>query len=152
MQDGVLVIDVDANERHRIAAVLASDGFDVAQRLTPIEGLMGVIDTRPALIVLAEETEPLRLRDVLALTTRLTSAPVMVIGDGGVNREADALQGGAATYVSRPFSVGELAGRARMLVRERKDGVDAQYRPEPGKRYPETPWSTGSREHPDEER
>src|SRR3990170_3289496 len=120
MQDFVLIVDQDADERRRISAVLAADGFDVAQRATPIEGVTGVLDLKPVLIILAEETEPLRPQEVISLTRRLTAAPVMVIGSGGVTSEADALKCGADLYLPRPFTVGELASRARMLVRRRE--------------------------------
>ena len=128
MQDLVLVVDQDADERRRIAAVLASDGLDVAQRATPIEGVNGVLDMKPALIVLAEETNPLEITEVISLTRRLTAAPVMVVGGGGTNREAEALQRGADTYLPRPFTVGELASRARMLIRRREDAEEERGR------------------------
>jgi len=119
MQDLVLIVDQDADERRRASAVLAADGFDVAQRATAIEGVNGVLDLKPGLIILAEETEPLRPQEVISLIRRVTAAPLIVVGSGGITREGDTLDHGADLYLQRPFTVGELAGRARMLIRGR---------------------------------
>jgi len=117
MDKRVLVIDQDAQERRQVAAVLWEADFQVVGVASTIQGMIQLIDTEPALIVMAEETEPLRLYEVVRFVRGLTGAPVMVIGSGGMTEEVELLMRGGDFYLGRPFTAAELVSRARMLVR-----------------------------------
>lgn len=113
----MLVIDRDAHERRQIAVILREAGFRVVGVARTIQGMIQLIEAEPALIVIAEETEPLRLHEVVRFVHGLTGAPVMIIGSGGITQEVELLAGGGDFYLGRPFTAAELASRARMLVR-----------------------------------
>ncbi len=113
----VLVIDRDDGERRRIAVILWEASFRVIAAASTIQGMVQVTEAEPTLIVMAEETEPLRLHEVVRVVHRLTGAPVMVIGSGGMEEELELLMGGGDFYLGRPFTPAELVSRARMLVR-----------------------------------
>lgn len=117
MDKVVLVIDRDAAERRRIAAILWEASFQVIAVATTIQAMVQVMEAEPTLIVMAEETEPLRLHEVVGVVHRLTGAPVMVIGSGGTTEEVELLMRGGDFYLGRPFTPAELVSRARMLVR-----------------------------------
>ncbi len=113
----MLVIDRDAQEREQIAAILREADFQVVDLASTIQGMIHLIEEEPALIVMAEETEPLRLPEVVRFVRGLTGAPVMIIGSGGMMEEEELLMRGSDFYLDRPFTAAELAIRARMLVR-----------------------------------
>jgi DNA-binding response OmpR family regulator len=112
----VLIIDQDEIERRYIATVLAADGFDVIQVGNLVEGMVQEMAHEPALIVVAEETSPVRVDDVVALIRRLSNAPVIVVGDGGDSGEIASLRSGGDYYLARPFRGAELSARARLLI------------------------------------
>ncbi len=122
MENLVLIIDQDDIERRYIATVLAADGFDIIQVGSVVEGMVQEMAHEPALIVVAEETPPVGVDEVIALIRRLTSAPVMVVGGGGDTGELASLRSGGDYYLSRPFRGAELTARARLLVQ--RGGVD----------------------------
>jgi DNA-binding response OmpR family regulator len=113
----VLVIDQDARERRDVVAMLWEASFQVVGVASTIQGMVELLDAEPALIVMAEETYPLQLHEVVRHMHRLTGAPVMVIGSGGMTEEVDLLMRGADFYLGRPFTASELISRARMLAR-----------------------------------
>jgi DNA-binding response OmpR family regulator len=123
----VLVIDRDTRERGQIAAILREADFQVVDVASTVRGMVHLIEEEPALIVMAEETEPLRLHEIVHFVRGLTGAPVMIIGSGGMTEEEELLMRGGDFYLGRPFTAAELAIRARMLVRR---GEDPREKPE----------------------
>lgn len=113
----MLVIDQDARERRDVVAMLWEASFQVVGVASTIQGMVELLDAEPALIVMAEETYPLQLHEVVRHMHRLTGAPVMVIGSGGMTEEVELLMRGADFYLGRPVNATELVSRARMLVR-----------------------------------
>lgn len=118
-----MIIDQDDIERRYIATVLAADGFDIIQVGTVVEGMVQEMAHEPALIVVAEETPPVRMDEVIALIRRLTEAPVMVVGGGGDSGEITSLRSGGDYYLSRPFRGAELAARTRLLIQRAASDV-----------------------------
>jgi two-component system KDP operon response regulator KdpE len=120
VDDLVLIVDRSSIERRYVAAILAADGFHVVQMAGVIEGFIEVMEKDPALIVLAEETEPLQPEEVISVVRRVSSAPVMVLGGGELPAETPSLMSGGDFYLKRPFGPADLAGRARMLTSRRR--------------------------------
>lgn len=112
----MLIIDEDDTERRYIATLLAADGFDVIQVQSVVAGLVQEMAHEPALIILAEETSPVRVHEVIALLRRLSKAPVIVVGGGGEIDELTSLDSGGDYYLSRPVRGAELTTRARQLI------------------------------------
>lgn len=142
MEDLVLIIDQEDVERRYIATVLAADGFDVIQVATVVEGMVQAMTHDPALIIVSEETSPVRINEVISLIRRLTEVPLMVVGGGGDTGELASLRGGSDYYLSRPFRGAELTSRARLLI-QRSGGEIREVPPQsahsseaPGSRRP----------------
>lgn len=112
----ILIIDQEEIERRYMATVLAADGFDVIQVASVVEGMVQEMAHEPALIVVAEETAPVRVDEVIALIRRLSKVPVIVVGGGGDSGEIASLHGGGDYYLARPFRGAELTTRARLLI------------------------------------
>ena len=122
MEDLILIIVQEDVERRYIAAVLAADGFDLIQVPSVVEGMVQTMAHDPALIIIAEETSPVLLDELIALIRRLTAAPVMIVGSGGEGGELASLKGGGDYYLARPFRGTELAARARALIQRSSAG------------------------------
>ncbi len=134
----MLIIDPDDIERRYIAAILAADGFDVFQVPSTIEGLVQAMKAGPDLVVISEETHPVRVHEAVSVLRRLTSAPLMIVGTGESGGEMASLREGGDFYLTRPFGAPELASRVRMLIRR------AGARPETAGERPEDRANDGS--------
>ncbi len=137
----MLIIDPDDIERRYIAAILAADGFDVLQVSSMIEGLVQVTRGDPDLVVISEETHPVRVHEAVSVLRQLISAPLMIVGTGEGGEEMASL-GGGDFYLTRPFGAPELASRVRMLIRH------AGARPKRGGTGPEDRANDGSAASP----
>lgn len=121
MLDLALVVDQDSLERRFIAATLASDGLNVVQITGSIQGVLAVIDWQPRLVVISEDSAPVSIGDMLTLIRRLTTAPVIIIGEGGPPDELDSLSRGGDVYLTRPVSASQVLLRVRSILgRERE--------------------------------
>jgi DNA-binding response OmpR family regulator len=123
MYDLVLIIDQESVERRFMASVLAADGFDLIQVASVVEGMVEAMSHDPALIIVAEETDPVPVDDVIALLRRLTEVPLIVVGSGGDNDELTSLKGGGDYYLARPFGAVELAARTRLLIKRSRGDI-----------------------------
>lgn len=123
--DGLaLVVDRDGVERRLVSAIFAADGFHVMQMGGSMEGLMAVLDSDPALIVLGDDIEPGPVDEIVALMRRVSSAPILILLSGDTPEE-DWLDRGADYCLSRPISVTDLVIRARGLLRRRDEAKPA---------------------------
>jgi DNA-binding response OmpR family regulator len=113
----VVVIDADEAKRRRIAAAVASAGFETLEASGTVEGLLQVLDSGPDLIVLAEEMPPLQAADLLVVLRRASDAPIIVIGEDGEPEEVAALESGADSYVRRRASRRLLMARVNAVLR-----------------------------------
>jgi hypothetical protein len=120
-----LIIDQDDIERRYIATVLAADGFDIIQVGSVVEGMVQEMAHEPALIVVAEETPPVRVDEVIALIRRLSNAPVIIVGEAEKGRAGPL--GAVATITWRdPFGArswreGTLLINAPAQTRAKRD-------------------------------
>ena len=122
----LVIIDPDEAERRSIAAALISAGFETLQSSSSVEGLLQVLDSAPHLIILAEEIPPLQAAELLVILTRVSRAPIIVLGGGGEPEEVSALESGADSYFRRRASLRLLTARANALLR-RYPGYDHSF-------------------------
>lgn len=120
MGDLALIVDPEAVERRYIAMVLAGEGLDIIQVESPIEGIIGAMEKSEdaAVIILAEETDPVHIDDVIRVIRHVTSVPLLVVGSEG-SSELDSLYYGADDYMARPFSASGLIARVHVMTRRR---------------------------------
>lgn len=121
-----LVIDPDESELRQLVRILRGAGFLVDGTRRSVDGLLHTLESSPDLIVLAAAVPPLEAEDLLAILRRLTRAPIIIVGSGGDPEEIDALEKGADSYLSRPFTEAVLLERAKALLRRYRNPVANQ--------------------------
>jgi two-component system KDP operon response regulator KdpE len=121
----VLVVDDDAAIRRSVATELAGLGFAVAEAADGEAGLERFRELEPDL-VLTDLAMPRRDGFSLVREIRRTSAaPIVVLSVRGEEEDkVRALDAGADDFLTKPFSLRELAARVRAQLR-RSAGVAA---------------------------
>lgn len=124
----MLVVDDDEGVRTSVTWALEADGFDVVAVDNGLAAMREIDAQRPSLMVLDLSLPGLGGLDVL---TRLRTSeaqkgerhlPIIVLS--GRDSETDRIVGldlGADDYLVKPFSPGELAARARSVLRRSAD-------------------------------
>jgi two-component system response regulator RegX3 len=114
----VLIVDDEPAIRDAVGYAFRNEGFDVETQADGDSGLQAALEGKFDLVILdlmlpglagTEVCRRLRARD-----------PVPIVMLTAKNAEADRLLGleiGADDYVSKPFSMAELVGRARAILR-----------------------------------
>jgi two-component system KDP operon response regulator KdpE len=112
------VVEDEAQILRFLRAALTSHGYRFVEATTGEEGLRQAATRSPDVVVL-----DLGLPDVdgLEVTRRLrewSTVPIVVLSARGQERDkVAALDAGADDYVTKPFSVGELMARLRVVLR-----------------------------------
>jgi two-component system KDP operon response regulator KdpE len=115
----VVVLIEDAPEIRRfLRATLVDHGYRLIEAETGGEGLQAAETRQPDLVILDLGLPDLDGLEVIRQLREWTAVPILVLSARG--QEADkiaALDGGADDYVSKPFGVGEVLARLRVLLR-----------------------------------
>ena len=115
----------DSDLRCSIENGLAHENFDVISEANGGQGVARILDMNPEVIVLSEDTPVVGGVEYLPLIRRVTSAPIVVVGDGDDIRVVSALVNGADMYVRKPVNPQELVSRVRALCR--RIGTDPEF-------------------------
>ena len=115
----VLIVEKDEVLRLKAAGALEAAGYEVAMAADTMEGIKQLYETRPDLIVVAQELTMEDGEDAYLRIRQASYLPIIVVGGRG--GAAEMLESGADAYVIRPLSLGELVARVRALLR-RKPG------------------------------
>jgi two-component system KDP operon response regulator KdpE len=115
----VIVLIEDAPEIRRfLRASLTDQGYRLFEAENGQEGLQAVETRQPELIILDLGLPDLDGLEIIRRVREWTAVPILVLSARG--QEADkiaALDAGADDYVAKPFGVGELLARMRVLLR-----------------------------------
>ena len=119
----ILLVDDEVAIRRALAPLLRSRGYDVEAVGTGTDAL-NVMSTRPAdLIVLDLGLPDMEGSEVCRSVREHSTAPIIVLSARGADVDkVAALDLGADDYVTKPFSLRELAARVRAVLR-RKPGA-----------------------------
>jgi DNA-binding response OmpR family regulator len=114
----ILVVDDEPTLRETLAEALAADGFDVVTAADGREALLRFREQHPDLIVLDLMLPQLSGIEVCRIVRAESGVPILMLT--ARNSELDKVVGlelGADDYVTKPFSLRELAARIRALLR-----------------------------------
>ncbi|HEX6359606.1 response regulator transcription factor [Actinophytocola sp.] len=117
-QQHVLVVDDDPQVRTVVSWQLAAEGFAVAEAGDGESALRMIDTSSPDLVVLDLGLPKLGGLDVLTRVRKVSAVPVILLtGRAGEMDRIVGLDLGADDYLVKPFSPGELAARARSVLR-----------------------------------
>ncbi len=118
----ILVVDDERSIRRFLRTSLHELGHTVYEAATGAEALRAVVVHRPDVIVLDLGLPDMDGDEVLARVRARTSTPVIVLSvrDEEPTKVA-LLDGGADDYLTKPFGIGELMARIRLVLRRSVD-------------------------------
>ncbi len=114
----VLVIEDEQPIRHFLRTALTNHGYRFTEAATARDGLGQATAKLPDLIILDLGLPDRDGQDVIRELRAWTTVPILVLSARG--QESDkvlALDSGADDYLTKPFGVGELLARLRVLMR-----------------------------------
>src|SRR5574341_1564919 len=114
----VVLIEDEPQIRRFLRASLLSHGYRLFEGATGAEGLTEAATRQPDVIILDLGLPDMDGLDVIRRLREWTAVPIVVLSARG--QESDkiaALDAGADDYVSKPFGIGELLARMRVVLR-----------------------------------
>lgn len=114
----ILVIDDEAQIHRFLSPALDAAGYEPRRADSGQEGLRGIALWSPDAVVLDLGLPDMDGKDVLVRAREFYNGPIVILS--ARDREAEkiaALDLGANDYVEKPFGVGELLARLRVLLR-----------------------------------
>jgi DNA-binding response OmpR family regulator len=114
----ILVVEDEENILHMLRYNLTREGYEVVDARTGTEAVSEARRTRPDLIILDLLLPELGGLEVCRILRQEMSTPILILTakDSEVDKVVG-LQMGADDYVTKPFSLGELAARVTALLR-----------------------------------
>ncbi|CAG1003792.1 KDP operon transcriptional regulatory protein KdpE [Rhodocyclaceae bacterium] len=121
----VLVVEDEPQIRRFVVAVLAEEGYRIAESASAAACLEQLAVAAPALLVLDLGLPDRDGVDLIRELRTWSRVPVLVLSARAAeNEKVTALDAGADDYLSKPFGVGELRARVRAMLRRRAANVD----------------------------
>lgn len=120
MKEGaiILVIDDEVQIRRLLRISLESHGYKVEEASTGKDGLVQVAMVRPDIIVLDLSLPDADGLEILKELRSWNKTPVLILSVKDSEKDKiQLLDAGADDYLTKPFSVGELLARIRVMFR-----------------------------------
>ena len=118
----VLIIEPDADFRVALVKVFEDQEIEAVGESDNAQGVARIMRRNPHVVLLAEGMPSLDGQEMLPLTRRLTSSPIIVVGEGGETAVVKALLQGADMYLRKPVNHVELLSRVRAVTRRSDRG------------------------------
>ena len=99
---------------------LAEDGHETVQVADSNEVFWAILRERPDAVIVPDDTEPVGGEELVSVVRSISSAVVIVAGEGKDTDVARALFLGADTYLRHPLDPSTLRSRVRALLRRRR--------------------------------
>lgn len=120
----IAVIEDDVHIGDIIEKSLSREGYQTCRAYSGTEAQYLLADKRPDLILLDLMLPGITGEELL---TQIHDIPVIVISaKAGVDDKVDALLGGAADYITKPFAIKELLARITVQLRKKEMAVDVR--------------------------
>jgi two-component system KDP operon response regulator KdpE len=114
----ILIIDDEPQIRKLLKVSLGTHGYEIAEAPTGVEGINRAAIFKPDLLIVDLGLPDMDGKRVVLALREWTQAPIIVLTARDQEQEKiDALDSGADDYVTKPFSIGELTARMRVLLR-----------------------------------
>jgi len=126
----LLIVEDEAQIRKFLRLSLEAQGYQVREARLGEEGLASCVSTPPHLVILDLGLPDLDGMDFIRRLRAWSSLPVLVLSVRASETEKiQALDAGANDYVTKPFGIGELMARIRVLLRkeERRAAPSPQF-------------------------
>ncbi|HAY22857.1 response regulator [Desulfobacca acetoxidans] len=118
MKPSILLIEDDANIRRFLRLTLVTQGYELIEAETGQEGLAQAFARVPDLILLDLGLPDMDGIDIIKQIREWSQVPVIVLSARGQEREKIInLDAGADDYLTKPFGMGELLARIRVVLR-----------------------------------
>ena len=130
MRSYLLIIEIDDGLRRSIEELFLSEGIEVVVEADSGRGVARIMQRSPGAVLMADNMPPLDGVELLPLARRLTTSPIIVVGEGGETAVVRALLQGADMYLRKPVNYLELLSRVHALLRRSE--------PDPYRHPPET--------------
>lgn len=116
----VLVVDDEPQIRRAVRTSLEAHGYEVATVGTGEEGVVGVAESAPDLVLLDLGLPDMDGTEVVRRMRAFSNVPVIILSvREAPHDKVGALDAGADDYVTKPFAMEELLARARAALRRR---------------------------------
>jgi two-component system KDP operon response regulator KdpE len=116
----VLVVDDEPQIRRALRTSLEAHGYEVTTVGTGQEGVLGVAEIAPDLVLLDLGLPDVEGAEVIARIRAFSEVPIIVVSvREGQHEKVAALDAGADDFVTKPFGMEELLARSRAALRRR---------------------------------
>lgn len=117
-QQTILIVDDDTSLRELVRINLEHEGYHVKQARNGLEGVAGVREHRPDLVVLDVNMPEMNGVEACAKIREFSQVPILMLTARVKSYDIVAgLDHGADDYLGKPFNMDELLARIRALLR-----------------------------------
>lgn len=114
----ILIIEDEIKTVNFISMALRAKGYKVMSAQTGQSGILSFCTTNPDIILLGLGLPDTDGMKVLEEIRKVSQVPVMIVSSRKAESDIiDALDAGANDYMTKPFSMGELLARVRVMER-----------------------------------